>query len=81
MKQKNDEISCVLEDTFFGLKNIGEFAEIILEFCFSKNAELLDGIELRKKFTNAQKLSNALFELLTHEVEKLEDFVSSTCET
>ena len=76
--EKNDkEITCVLEDTFFGLRNIGEFTEALLELCFSKNIESLNVTELKNKFINAQKLTNALYELLSHETEELEQFVST----
>lgn len=76
MDKNSKEIECVLENTFLGLRNIGEFTEALLELCFSKNIELLNVTELKNKFVNAQKLTNALYELLSYETQELEQFVS-----
>ena len=75
MDKNRNEITCVLEDTFLGLRNIGEFTEALLELCFSRNVESLNVTELKNKFVNAQKLTNALYELLSYETQELEQFI------
>lgn len=72
---ENNDITGVLEDTFFSLRNIGEFTEALLELCFAKNVESLNVTELKNKFMNAHKLTNALYELVSHKTEELEQFV------
>lgn len=75
MDKNRNEITCVLEDTFLGLRNIGEFTEALLELCFSRNVESLNVTGLKNKFVNAQKLTNALYELLSYETQELEQFI------